>query len=886
MKTHTGLQQSEIAALREQYGFNELKITNKKSLISIFFDQFKNILIVILMIAAVISLFHDPVEAMVIGIIILLNGLVGFFQEFRTEKTLQALNKMVSPTIRVRRDGKEHMIETRLLVPGDMVILQEGDKIPADGVLVHTHSIKAEESALTGESVPVEKSIDDDVYMGTSIVRGSGLMRVTSIGHETRFGEIARLATTTQKTTSPIQKELASIGVFVAKMTGIITFILIVVHVLRNMNGGESFMTAFIEAFTFGVSVAIAAVPEGLATTITIALAIGALALSRKNAIVKKLSAAETLGTVSTICSDKTGTLTKNEMTVRSIMTSDGQVGTLTGIGYNPDEGGLEGDITDMREFLRMADIAYYCNEAKLVPGKDGVSILGDPTEAALLTMAEKIYDTASDDRTEYVLEDMFPFDSNRKMMSVVATDTYEKSFVFVKGSPDQVLAACVDYWDGQTTMAMGPEQRALIQEQYDTLAKQALRVLALAYKPATEHPENQEHAESDLIYVGLVGMIDPPRSDVKKAIAECNTAGIRTIVITGDYGITAGVIAQELGIVEPDRYRIITGTELETLSDQELTQLLADRDHDVIFARSMPAQKMRIVESLQHHGEIVAMTGDGVNDAPALKRADIGVAMGITGTEVSKEAATLILLDDSFSTIVSAIKEGRRIYDNLKKFVLYTLSSNIGELVVIFISILSGIPLILTAVLILIVNLGTDILPAIALGVDKAEPGLMKRKPRDPQARVLSRHFIKRLFGIGVVLGISVITAFIYTLLRDGWVWGNPFDELTLQHAQTVAFAALVIAQLMNSFSVKSTKPIGLQHIISNRFHIIAILVSVGIVAAVAYVPGLNRVLGTQPLAAHDWSVIMIFSVIPVVIFEITKYLQVLRTKKKKILA
>lgn len=867
-----GLTHDQVITQRNQHGFNELSKKNKKSLFSIFFAQFNNTLIIILIIAGIISAFYDVTESVVIGVIVLLNGAVGFFQEFKTEKTLEALNKMINPTIRVLRDGQESMIPTRLLVPGDIVILGEGDKIPADGIIKESNTLRIEESALTGESVPLDKSINDEIFMGTSLVRGSGSMEVIAIGSQTEFGKIAELTTQTKKTISPIQKELASIGTFVAKMAGIISLLLMIIHVLRNMGGDQALFKVIAEGFTFAVSVAIAAVPEGLATTITVALALGASVLARKKAIIKKLSSAETLGTVSTICSDKTGTLTKNEMTVRTVISSDGQSIDFDGIGYDPNNGSVIGEIDDHREFLRIADIAYYCNESKLVNNNDEYSILGDPTEAALLTMAEKIYDYESDNKTDYVKETIFPFDSERKIMSVVATDTYEKSFVFVKGSPDHVLEKCTHYWNGTQVVSLTSDMLSHIQNNYDEMASDALRVLATAYKPATEHPETIEHAESELIYTGLIGMIDPPREDVKNAIIQTKRAGIRTIVITGDYGKTAGVIAEELGIVEIGNYRIITGSELYTISDEELAQILNSKTQEVLFARSLPAQKMRIVEALQKNGEIVAMTGDGVNDAPALKRADIGVAMGITGTEVSKEAATLILLDDSFVTIVRAVREGRRIYDNLKKFVLYTLSSNVGELVVIFISILSGIPLILTAILILTVNLGTDILPAIALGVDPADDDVMERKPRNPKDRVLNQSFFKRLFGIGVTIGVSVIIAFVITLVRDGWVWGTEFNSETLQHGQTLAFATLVIIQLLNSFSVKSIKPIRFNQIFNNQFHFIAILVSLGIVGFVVYLPFLNKVLGTTPLYQSDWMVIIIASFIPVIIFEIVK--------------
>lgn len=871
-----GLSEQEVKKLREEHGLNEIHSSQGISLISMFLNQFKDTLIIILCVAAVISFFHSPTESIVIAVIILLNAVVGFIQEYRTEQTIAALNTMINPTTQVRRDGKEYTIETKYLVPGDIVILREGDKVPADGILVESHNVSVEESALTGESVPVDKKKDDEVYMGTSLVRGSAVIQITAIGSKTTFGEIAVLATETKQTMSPIQKELTSIGMFVAKMAAAISIFLLLIHVLQNSGSGESFYAIVAEGVVFAVSVAVAAVPEGLPTTITVALALGASVLAKNNAVIKKLSSVETLGTVSTICTDKTGTLTKNEMTVEQLISSSGNKLSFTGVGYNPDDGEVVDDNSHNDEITRIADIAHYCNEAKLTKNDQGsYDTLGDPTEIALLTMAQKVYTHQHNDTERYTREDIFPFDSERKLMSVVVRNSNEELYVFVKGSPDHVLDYCDSYWNGTEVVPLTPSVRASINHHYDNMAQSALRVLATAYKHVNEHPQSMDEAESQLIYTGLIGMIDPPRDEIKASIQQTKKAGIRTIVITGDYGITASVIAEKLGIIETSSDVVINGNELDRISDTDLQSMLADTPGNMVFARTLPVQKMRIVDALQHNGERVAMTGDGVNDAPALKRADVGVAMGITGTDVSKESATMVLLDDSFATIVDAIKEGRRIYDNLKKFVLYTLSSNVGEIVVIVLSVLSGTPLILTAVLILTINLGTDILPAIALGVEPAESGLMERKPRDPRHRVLNKTFIKRLVTIGITIGVTVIAAFMFTLMHEGWQWGNEISSELLVRGQTLAFATLVIAQLFNSFSVKSQKPLIWRHIYANTFHQVAILISLAIVLIVVYVPFLNRVLGTVPLYSQDWIVIFIASVIPVLIFEIIKYMK-----------
>lgn len=870
-----GLTTAQAKEKMEKFGPNVLKVKASNPWYKILLSQFTDLLVIILLVAAILSFFlaHDPTEGFVILGIVILNAFIGFVQEYRTEKTLEALKKMVHPEIRVWRNGEEKLLETKNLVPGDLVILGEGDKVPADGIVIEVHSLKIEESALTGESLPIEKKNESEVFMGTSVAKGSGVFEVTLTGMNTKFGEIARLTTETEKVKSPLQIELNRLGIFVTKVTGVLCLILFGVGLWRDYG--------VVESVLFSVSVAIAAVPEGLPTTITIALALGATVLARKKAIIKKLSSVETLGAVTTICSDKTGTLTKNQMTVREIYLPDRSVHHVSGVGYDPNTGkvnyvGGQSKQKENKALLNlMLEACYVCNEASLIHKNHRFTILGDPTEGALLTLyakAKKIKNLVKPK-----LAEIFPFDSDRKMMSVV---TENKDKLLVKGSPDQLLEQCTHWSDGEQAHELTTAKRAQIKTHYQRMAENALRVLACAEKKLDPQalPTSDTAAETELVFLGLVGMIDPPRAEVRDAVHNCRSAGIRVIVITGDYGVTAEAIARELGIVQGREVRVLTGAEVLKISDVKLSKMLEDKSQSLIFARSLPAQKMRIVRLLQEQGEVVAMTGDGVNDAPALKKADIGVAMGITGTEVSKEAATMILTDDSFSSIVTAIEEGRRIYENLKKFVWFIFSCNIAELFVIFAAILFGLPLPLTAVLILCIDLGTDILPAIALGVDDAEKGLMKKKPRDPKERLLQKPFVMHFLLTGMMTGAVMTLGFLYTLYQYGWTFsqGLAVDETALLHAQTVAFTMLVVVQLFNAFSARSfTRSVFAMNPFSNYLLLVAVFTSMLLVLVLIYVPFLNQTLNTYPLSLNDWLIVLGASLVPVVAVESFKVLQ-----------
>lgn len=865
-----GLSTIEAQKLLLQYGPNELTAKNKNPWYKMLASQFSDILVIILIIAAMISGYHgEIVDTLVIVFIILLNGFIGFFQEFRTEKTLAALQKMILPEIRVWRDGREQKISVKELVPWDMVILSEWDKIPADGKLISGYSLRVEEAALTGESVPVSKEVWDEVYMWTGIAKWSGVYEVTKTGSTTRFGEIARLAVETKKVDSPLQKELKNIWKFVAKITLGICIVIFLISMYRDGSG------AFVDNLMYAVAIAIAAVPEWLPTTITIALALGASVLAGKKVVVKKLSSVETLGAVTTICSDKTGTLTKNEMTVRSIVLADNTHLGISGVGYDPTEwtaNGIPKEKINTYLLNKVIHISWKCNESSLIEKDDTYSILGDPTEWALMTLAEKLQEGIT--RQDRNLDGVFPFDSDRKMMSVLV-----EWQVLVKWSPDHVLTHCTHIDDGDWPRPIQKEDLHKIQHHYTHMAEQALRVLAFAERTYTKVPKDETEAEEWLTFIGLVGMIDPPREEAKVAVWECKDAGIRVIVITGDYGITAGAIGKELGIIskiidknhaKKEKQNVFIGEDVAKISDAELKKILG-RKESLIFSRALPADKMRIVSLLQELGEVVAMTGDGVNDAPALKKADIGIAMGITGTEVSKESATMILMNDSFASIVKAVEEWRRIYQNLKKFIWYMFSSNTGELVTVTASIIFFIPNALTAVLILCINLGTDILPAISMWIGPADKENMKMKPRNPKARIVNKQFIISFLITGMTIGLCVVAIFLITLIWDGWVYGMQNQEWP--HAITAAFAGLVIIQMVNTFSaIAPTRSVFETNYLANPYHLWAVVFSVFLVLAIVYIPFLNTVLGTEPLGYKDWIIILLFSLIPMTFMELRK--------------
>ncbi len=900
-----GLSDNEAKKRLEVYGKNELKAHHRTPLIVKFLEEFKDLMVIILIIAAIIAgAAGEMIDASVILFIVILNACIGFAQKFKAERALEALQKMVSPHARVVRNGKEMMIDAEDMVPGDIVILSEGDKITADMRLIEAAELRVSESALTGESRPVSKSADavhdkdehiaemqNIVFMGTSIVRGAGRAVVIATGMETEFGKIAKLTTGTVKDKSPLQKEILKIGVFVGKITLALSAILLLVGYFIQGN-------SFLESFLFSVSVAVAAVPEGLPATITIALAIGVQRLAKRNAIIKQLASVETLGSTTVICSDKTGTLTKNEMTVQEIYFDDYSA-KITGVGYSP-EGDIHfkadkevvsilnhrghrvtmDDIRPRHKALhKMADLIFknaaLCNDAKLITEKGHTNILGDPTEGALLTMSAKAgYLRQKLDKT-YKRTFELPFESGRKRMSVIIKEG-AKFFAYTKGAPETVIPKCTHIIKNGEVKRLTPNDKKRLEKLNQDMAKRALRVIAFAYKEVKNQKTYKEkEVESKLIFTGLCGMIDPPRTEVKEAVELTRKAGIKIYIVTGDQGLTAGAIAQKLNIVKGNKVRIITGKILNRLSTAKLKKEFKKHDQ-IIFARVSPEHKLKVVDTLKQMGEVVAVTGDGVNDAPALKRADIGVAMGIVGTDVSKEAANMVLADDKFNTIVNAIQEGRTIYRNLKKFIFYIFSCNIGELFTIFAAIILALPAPLTAVLILAVDLGTDVLPALALGVEPSEKNVMSEPPRNPKAKIMTWPFIWRYVYVGCFIGLIVTVLFFIQLGNYGWEWGESLsrDSLAYMKSSTTAFAVLVLIQMVNAFNARSeNQSVFHLGLLKNMWLIGAISISILTLIVFVEVPFIQSLLHTTHLTISEWLMIIVASFGILIVEETRKF-------------
>ncbi len=866
----SGLTDDEVKKRISKYGTNELKEEEKKSFLSKLLAQFSDFLILILIGAALISFFvGEGKDAVVILAIVILNALLGLYQEGKAEKALEALKKMASPTAKVIRNGHLTEVPASTLVPGDIVSLDAGDIIPADLRLLESSNLKVEEASLTGESVPVEKDSEalyqEDIslgdrknmlYMSTSITYGRGKGVVVETGHNTEIGKIATMIQTYEDETTPLQKQLNRLG----KFLGITTIIIcIVVFLIGLLQGRE-----LLEMFMVSISLAVAAIPEGLPAIVTIVLALGMNKMVKRHAIVKKLLAVETLGSTTVICSDKTGTLTQNEMTVVKLYT-DGKVIDVTGTGYDiKGEFKIEDNRVEDTEFLNtLLNIAVLANDADLEKTEDGYKVIGDPTEGALITLAAKGNIQKSTANEKYPRIEEIPFDSARKMMT-----TFHKNFLpgkvvsFTKGAPDIVIDRCSKIKVSGEILDFNDEMKKEVLEVNSSFSKDALRVLALAYREYDELPEeiSPDNNEVDMIFVGLVGMIDPARPEAKEAIRKCKEAGIKTIMITGDYKETAFAIAKELGMAESIDEAIM-GDELNKISDEELKEVVK---RVKVFARVSPEHKVRIVTALKENGEIAAMTGDGVNDALALKKADIGVSMGITGTDVAKNTAEMILTDDNFASIVSAVEEGRIIYSNIKKFVAFLLSCNIGEILLVFTSILLNLPVPLLAIQLLWLNLVTDSFPALALGVEKGDPDIMKIPPRDTKEPILTKSMLRGIILQSLAIAIASLLSYRWGLMTYG---GD------LIKARTIVFTSLITAELLRAFSSRSQKytlfNIGL---FTNKTMVFAVLISFTLLLLVVYVPFLQPIFNTTALGLKDWPVILGFAVIPLIVGELSK--------------
>ena len=879
-----GLTSKQVEEKQETIGFNELKAKKKKSLLVKFLEQFKDFMIIVLIIAAIVSGIigvlqgEGITDTIIILIVVIVNAIIGVAQENKAEKSLEALQKLSAHASKVIRDGKLCVVQSRELVPGDIVVLDTGDYVPADLRIIEAVNLKSQESALTGESVPVEKTIDkiekEDVGVGdrtnmlfssSLITYGRGKGIVVETGMTTEVGKIAEIINSSEETTTPLQEKLNKLG----KTLGISALaICVVIFIIGLLYGKEP-----IHMFMTAVSLAVAAIPEGLAAVSTIVLAIGVQRMVKKNAIVKRLPAVETLGSASVICSDKTGTLTQNKMTVQKIYINNNLM-NMENIKIVEPESDLE----------KLVYNAMLCNDTKIGENNE---LTGDPTETALVDMGMNLdIDIDKIFRIDRLNE--IPFDSSRKLMTTVH-QVNDKYVVYTKGGVDELLQNCNSYIiDGKIKKDL-EQFKTNIYENNENMAKNALRVLAFGYKIIDKLPGSKEEIqklETDLTFIGMVGMIDPPREEAKRAVEKCKTAGIKTIMITGDHKITATAIAKQLGILENEE-EAITGSELERMSDEELTKNI--RNYSV-YARVSPEHKVRIVRAWQANGEIVAMTGDGVNDAPALKNADIGCAMGVVGTDVAKEAADVILTDDNFATVVSAVEEGRRIYDNILKAIQFLLSSNVGEIIVLFVAILIT-PLLakwfnitnigalepLLPIHILWINLVTDSLPALALAVDPAAKNIMNRKPNKKEKGIFTKGMTWRVVYQGVMIGLLTLLAFIVGLATPGVT-----DEtMKIEIAQTMAFCVLALSELVHVFNIRDNKnSIFKTGVFNNMKLILAIIVSASLMFVILLIPQLRTIFSIAQLPKENIIETILLVLAPIVIVEIFKLFKINTTK------
>ncbi|MCP2240561.1 calcium-transporting P-type ATPase, PMR1-type [Thermoanaerobacterium thermosaccharolyticum] len=844
---NNGLSTEEAKKRLEKYGPNNLSEKKKRTVLSMLLDQFKDYMVIILIIASIVSLFLGEItDAVIILFIILLNAFLGMIQENNAEKSLESLKKLSAPVSRVLRDGKVIEIESQYLVPGDVVFLEAGNFVPADGRIIESANLKIDESALTGESIASEKiagklsdknlNIGDRinmVYMGTIVTYGRGLFVVTETGMDTEMGKIAKMLDNEDKVRTPLQIKLEQLGKYLGTGALIICAIIFIIGVIEKRPVFDMFMTS--------VSLAVAAIPEGLPAIVTITLALGVQKMIKRNAIIRKLPAVETLGSANVICSDKTGTLTQNKMTVVKVYTDFKELD-------------LNDQYDNKADFL--LECSTLCTDAFI---DDKGKSFGDPTEVAIVSVFEKNLSKKSDLENKYPRVAEIPFDSDRKMMTTIHKAHDNNYKVITKGAFDNVIERCKYILKDGKIENLTDDDKSKIKLENEKMGNNALRVLAISYKNTDDIPErlSSDDVEKDLIFIGLLGMIDPPREEVKDSVKICKMAGIKPVMITGDHKITAMAIAKELGILNKGDMAV-TGRELEAMTDDELYKKVKDIS---VYARVSPEHKMRIVKAWQRNNAVVAMTGDGVNDAPALKQADIGAAMGITGTDVAKDSADMVLTDDNFATIVAAIEEGRTIYENIKKSIHYLLSCNIGEILVLLIATLAGMPMPLKPIHILWVNLVTDSLPALALGVEPADKDIMTKKPRPKNENIFADGLMFRIPIEGIMIGLVSFIAFLFGLREN------------LTNARTMAFAVLTFSQLSQAMNARSNKSIFKVGLFKNRYMVLALAVSIFLQLVVILTP-LNAIFDIKNINIYDWDIIVLLSLSPIIIMEIVKAL------------
>ncbi|MFP4362250.1 MAG: cation-translocating P-type ATPase [Spirochaetia bacterium] len=872
-----GLSQKTAAQRLEKYGPNKLEQKSSVSPWKIFFSQFKNIIMLLLLAATVISFsIGDFVEGIAVVIVILLNALFGFVTEYRAEKSVEALRQMITPTAKVLREGTLSEIDAVNLVPGDIIILEEGDRITADGRLFEADNLAADEAMLTGESEPVNKhtrtissqkkvGIADRknmVFMGTAITRGNGKAVVTGTSHNTQMGHISTMLQETEDESTPLEERLEKMGHFLIILTFIVTAVVAVAGILSGK--------PIIEMLETAIALAIAAVPEGLPAVATITLAIGMKRMAQKNALVKSLPAVETLGSTTVICTDKTGTLTENQMTVQEIFLPGRDI-VVSGTGYAPDgkfqEEGSDISPADDDELSLFLKAGSLCSNAVLTHEADkGWGMIGDPTEGALVTAAKKAdMDREEMEDTGYERFDELPFDSDAKFMAVLNNIPDADAAVFLKGAPDVVLDMCGKVRVNGSEQELTQEKRETYLQKNNHLAQKGLRVLAVGYKKGvSKSAEIENEIDEGMVFLGFAGILDPPRPDVAQAIKEAQSAGIRTIMITGDQRDTAMAIAQRIDM-QGAQGQAITGTEMDEFSIDELAERLR---HNPIFARVSPKNKLDIVDALNENNEITAMTGDGVNDAPALKKADIGISMGQRGTTVAKEASDMVLLDDRFPTIVEAVRQGRVIFDNIQKFIHYLFSCNLSEIILIFISILLRVPTPVIALQILWLNLVTDVFPALAMAWETPEAGIMTRPPREPSKPIITNRHKLRIGFQGAVITLGPLFAYLFTL-------NNGF---TMPESRTIGFMTLALVQLFHVFNVRRKNGLGFDiTIFKNAYLWGAFVLTLGLQFFAVYTPFMQTILHTTALSPRMWLIVLCGALAPIIVLQIIAGIRVL---------
>ncbi|MFH2030464.1 MAG: cation-translocating P-type ATPase [Bacteroidota bacterium] len=876
--SNEGFTTDKADALLNTHGKNEIALEDKSSPWLLLFEQFKGLLILILIVAAIISAaIGETVEATAIIVIVILAGILGFIQEFRAGKAIESLRKMAAPQATVLRDGIKKVISASEIVPGDIIMLISGDKIPADARIIESSNLRIDEAPLTGESLPVEKhnnKIDSEnvgigdrtnmLFMGTSVSYGRATAIVIGTGLETEFGHIAKLLQSTESRKTPLQINLDQLG----KKIGIFSIILAAaMSALGILRGYE-----VVEMFVWGVAVAVAVIPEALPAVVTISIALGVRRMVKKRALIRKLPAVETLGATSIICSDKTGTLTQDEMTIRKIYT-DGKFFEVDGAGYIP-----RGAFSYQDEIIkplendylkRLLELGTLCNDTHLNETEGSWGIIGDPTEGAVVVAAEKAGIDSEQLRKDFTRLNEIPFSSEAKRMSTVH-EIDGKIYAFSKGAPEIITNTSSHIDLNGSAVELTEETREKIFHSSNVMGRDALRVIAFSYKQIDDAAKFSTADEKDMVFLGLVGMIDPPRPEVKQAILTCEHAGIKPIMITGDHEVTAVAVAKELGILKEGNS--LSGMELENLSDEEIDDAVL---HTEVYARISPSHKLKIVSALMKKGYIVAMTGDGVNDAPALKRADIGIAMGIKGTDVSREAADMVLTDDNFASIVSAVEEGRSIFENIRKYLVYLLSGNLGTVIGMAIALIGGLPLPLWAVQILFINFLMDGLIAIALGVEPGEAGVMNKKPRKVEEGILNKQALGYISGIGILIGAVTTGIFIWALDNYNYL----SEEQSVEKAVTIFFATLIFARLFNGLNCRTfSQPTYKMALFGNKSLVYSTVISIALTYLVISFPIFHEPFHTTNLSGHEWSLVIAVSFLVYFFVEIYK---IFATKK-----